>query len=184
MESPWSCDLFPGPAGSTCGSSTSTQKWSSAQGPESPPPRRSSARCLSSGFQTKWLRCIQQAVDQALSGSAQDATAAASGPKEPPDHRAASYTFYKEGRLKDATYEGSWCAGKPNGRWERTAAVGSDEATSDLSGLSFQGRVEVARREDLHRHLQERPGGRVSLHPAQTQPHPTSSGPPLCLQVR
>lgn len=35
---------------------------------------------------------------------------------EPPICRTASYTFYKDGRLKDATYDGRWLAGKPNGR--------------------------------------------------------------------
>ncbi|KAM8904610.1 alsin isoform 2-T2 [Spinachia spinachia] len=57
---------------------------------------------------TKWLRCINQAVDRALSGPVQKA--------EPPAPRTASYTFYKDGRLKEATYEGSWLNGKPDGR--------------------------------------------------------------------
>uniref|UniRef100_A0A8P4KN59 Alsin Rho guanine nucleotide exchange factor ALS2 b n=1 Tax=Dicentrarchus labrax TaxID=13489 RepID=A0A8P4KN59_DICLA len=57
----------------------------------------------------KWLRSINQAVDQALSGAGQDTL-------EPPISRTASYTFYKDGRLKEATYEGRWLAGKPNGR--------------------------------------------------------------------
>ncbi|KAF3857462.1 hypothetical protein F7725_009321 [Dissostichus mawsoni] len=34
---------------------------------------------------------------------------------EPPVSRTASYTFYKEGRLKEAKYEGHWLSGKPNG---------------------------------------------------------------------
>ncbi|KAM9328216.1 alsin [Pholidichthys leucotaenia] len=60
----------------------------------------------------KWLRAMNQAVDQALSGSGRDA-----GQRlEPPVSRTASYTFYKEGRLKDATYEGRWLVGKPNDR--------------------------------------------------------------------
>uniref|UniRef100_A0A6Q2YTM8 Alsin Rho guanine nucleotide exchange factor ALS2 b n=1 Tax=Esox lucius TaxID=8010 RepID=A0A6Q2YTM8_ESOLU len=57
----------------------------------------------------KWLRFINQAVEQAIIGAGRRA--------EPPISRTASYTFYKEGRLKDATYEGRWLAGKPNGRW-------------------------------------------------------------------
>ncbi|XP_067358125.1 alsin isoform X2 [Channa argus] len=68
---------------------------------------------------TKWLRAINQAVDQALSGAGQETVSlsSASGQKlEPPISRTASYTFYKEGRLKDATYEGQWLAGKPHGR--------------------------------------------------------------------
>uniref|UniRef100_A0A3P9CMV9 Alsin Rho guanine nucleotide exchange factor ALS2 n=1 Tax=Maylandia zebra TaxID=106582 RepID=A0A3P9CMV9_9CICH len=65
----------------------------------------------------KWLRSINQAVDQALSGKGQDVASGSSVQKlEPPISRTASYTFYKEGRLKDATYEGRWLSGKPNGR--------------------------------------------------------------------
>uniref|UniRef100_A0A8P4G9B9 Alsin Rho guanine nucleotide exchange factor ALS2 b n=1 Tax=Dicentrarchus labrax TaxID=13489 RepID=A0A8P4G9B9_DICLA len=67
----------------------------------------------------KWLRSINQAVDQALSGAGQDTAAVSSGSGqklEPPISRTASYTFYKDGRLKEATYEGRWLAGKPNGR--------------------------------------------------------------------
>ncbi|XP_036068438.1 alsin isoform X6 [Oryzias melastigma] len=56
---------------------------------------------------SKWLRAINQAVDQALSGTEQKS--------EPPISRTASYTFYKEGRLKEATYEGCWVSGKPHG---------------------------------------------------------------------
>ncbi|XP_031708041.1 alsin isoform X3 [Anarrhichthys ocellatus] len=66
---------------------------------------------------TKWLRSINQAVDQALSAAAQDSASVGSGQKlEPPVSRTASYTFYKDGRLKQAKYEGCWLAGKPNGR--------------------------------------------------------------------
>ncbi|XP_054479703.1 alsin isoform X2 [Anoplopoma fimbria] len=66
---------------------------------------------------TKWLRSINQAVDQALSGAAQENTSVSSSQKlEPPISRTASYTFYKDGRLKEATYEGRWLNGKPNGR--------------------------------------------------------------------
>ncbi|XP_078099408.1 alsin isoform X1 [Sander vitreus] len=67
----------------------------------------------------KWLRSINQAVEQALSGAEQDTASIGSGSGqklEPPISRTASYTFYKDGRLKDATYEGRWLAGKPNGR--------------------------------------------------------------------
>ncbi|XP_034467527.1 alsin isoform X3 [Hippoglossus hippoglossus] len=67
----------------------------------------------------KWLRSINQTVDQALSGAMYDTASVSpgSGPKlEPPVSRTASYTFYKDGRLKEATYEGRWLAGKPNGR--------------------------------------------------------------------
>uniref|UniRef100_A0A665SZI5 VPS9 domain-containing protein n=1 Tax=Echeneis naucrates TaxID=173247 RepID=A0A665SZI5_ECHNA len=67
----------------------------------------------------KWLRSINQTVEQALSGAVQDAAAVSSGSGqklEPPVSRSASYTFYKDGRLKEARYEGRWLAGKPNGR--------------------------------------------------------------------
>ncbi|XP_034720690.1 alsin isoform X2 [Etheostoma cragini] len=67
----------------------------------------------------KWLRSINQAVEQALSGAGQDTASVDSGlgqKLEPPVSRTASYTFYKDGRLKEATYEGHWLAGKPNGR--------------------------------------------------------------------
>ncbi|XP_054638404.1 alsin isoform X2 [Dunckerocampus dactyliophorus] len=58
---------------------------------------------------TKWIHCINQAVDQALDlGEGQKF--------EPPISRSATYTFYKDGRLKEATYEGRWLAGKPHGR--------------------------------------------------------------------
>ncbi|XP_030006777.1 alsin isoform X3 [Sphaeramia orbicularis] len=67
----------------------------------------------------KWLRSINQAVDQALNGVGQDTASISSGvgqKLEPPTSRTASYTFYKDGRLKEATYEGRWLNGKPNGR--------------------------------------------------------------------
>lgn len=72
-----------------------------------------------SGFQSKWLRSINQAVEQALNGAGQDTASNGSGSGiklEPPICRTASYTFYKDGRLKEAVYEGRWQAGKPNGR--------------------------------------------------------------------
>ncbi|XP_019746352.1 alsin isoform X2 [Hippocampus comes] len=57
----------------------------------------------------KWIRCINQAVAQALGlGEGQKF--------EPPICRSSTYTFYKDGRLKEATYEGRWLAGKPHGR--------------------------------------------------------------------
>ncbi|XP_057674463.1 alsin isoform X1 [Corythoichthys intestinalis] len=56
----------------------------------------------------KWIRYINQTVAQALGlGEGQQF--------EPPICRSATYTFYKDGRLKDATYEGRWQAGKPHG---------------------------------------------------------------------
>ncbi|XP_021105916.1 alsin isoform X5 [Heterocephalus glaber] len=68
---------------------------------------------------TKWLRAISQAVDQALRGTS-DLPAYGSGSsvqrQEPPISRSAKYTFYKDPRLKDATYSGRWFSGKPHGR--------------------------------------------------------------------
>uniref|UniRef100_A0A8C7QMR0 Alsin Rho guanine nucleotide exchange factor ALS2 n=1 Tax=Oncorhynchus mykiss TaxID=8022 RepID=A0A8C7QMR0_ONCMY len=63
----------------------------------------------------KWLRSINQAVDQAMSGAGQSGSGAGQR-AEPPISRTACYTFYKDSRLKEATYEGRWLAGKPNGR--------------------------------------------------------------------
>lgn len=73
----------------------------------------------------KWLRSINQAVEQALEQAlgpvAPENTPPALGSgtgqrAEPPASRTASYTFYKDSRLKEATYQGRWLAGKPNGR--------------------------------------------------------------------
>lgn len=67
----------------------------------------------------KWLHSINQAVEQALCRAGMQFVPMCSetGQKlEPPISRTATYTFYKEGRLKEATYEGQWFAGKPNGR--------------------------------------------------------------------
>ncbi|XP_050015204.1 alsin isoform X3 [Alexandromys fortis] len=68
---------------------------------------------------TKWLRAISQAVDQALRGTS-DFPPYGGGSsvqrQEPPISRSAKYTFYKDPRLKDATYDGRWLSGKPHGR--------------------------------------------------------------------
>uniref|UniRef100_A0A3B4EDF7 VPS9 domain-containing protein n=1 Tax=Pygocentrus nattereri TaxID=42514 RepID=A0A3B4EDF7_PYGNA len=63
----------------------------------------------------KWLRAINQTVEQALSGAGLD-TSGAVMRADPPISRTASYTFYKDSRLKGATYEGRWVVGKPHGR--------------------------------------------------------------------
>ncbi|XP_072902817.1 alsin isoform X3 [Hemitrygon akajei] len=67
---------------------------------------------------TKWLRAINQAVDQALSGASDNVALGLGGVMrvEPPISRTASYTFYKDPRLKEATYEGRWLAGRPHGK--------------------------------------------------------------------
>ncbi|XP_051986364.1 alsin [Xyrauchen texanus] len=67
----------------------------------------------------KWLRSINQAVEQALSGLGHDGIPPSTGVMQradPPISRTASYTFYKDSRLKEATYEGRWVSGKPHGR--------------------------------------------------------------------
>lgn len=70
-------------------------------------------------FQTKWLRAISQAVDQALRGTSDMILYGAGGNvprQEPPISRSAKYTFYKDPRFKDAVYDGRWLSGKPHGR--------------------------------------------------------------------
>ncbi|XP_035380643.1 alsin isoform X1 [Electrophorus electricus] len=67
----------------------------------------------------KWLRAINQAVEQALIGVGPDMAQPPVGAgmrADPPISRTASYTFYKDSRLKEATYEGRWVSGKPHGR--------------------------------------------------------------------
>ncbi|KAF2987433.1 hypothetical protein EK904_002472 [Melospiza melodia maxima] len=69
--------------------------------------------------QTKWLRAISQAVDQALRGTSDMVLYGAGGNvprQEPPISRSAKYTFYKDPRFKDAVYDGRWLSGKPHGR--------------------------------------------------------------------
>lgn len=66
------------------------------------------------------MRAINQAVEQALSGAGlyTDPFSSGAGSRaDPPISRTASYTFYKDSRLKDVMYEGRWVAGKPHGRW-------------------------------------------------------------------
>ncbi|EPQ02701.1 Alsin [Myotis brandtii] len=68
---------------------------------------------------TKWLRAISQAVDQALRGASDHPPYGGGGSiqrQEPPISRSAKYTFYKDPRLKEATYDGRWFSGKPHGR--------------------------------------------------------------------
>ncbi|XP_062853828.1 alsin [Trichomycterus rosablanca] len=63
----------------------------------------------------KWLRAINQAVEQALSGAGSD-TVPFTSRADPPISRTAFYTFYKDSRLKEAKFEGRWVSGKPHGR--------------------------------------------------------------------
>ncbi|XP_062861557.1 alsin isoform X3 [Trichomycterus rosablanca] len=63
----------------------------------------------------KWLKVIHQAVDEVL-GVGVDAHGFNGGQRtEPPVSRTATYTFSKEGRLKNAAYGGRWLLGKPYG---------------------------------------------------------------------
>lgn len=72
-------------------------------------------------------------MEQALSGAGLHTAPPTSGAglrADPPISRTASYTFYKDSRVKDAVYEGRWVAGKPHGRWvswERGGAPAHDE---------------------------------------------------------
>ncbi|XP_053328215.1 alsin [Spea bombifrons] len=62
----------------------------------------------------KWLRAISQAVDQALKCVTEQLPPIHR--QEPPMSRSAKYKFYKDPRLRDATYEGRWLSGKPHGK--------------------------------------------------------------------
>ncbi|XP_041857006.1 alsin-like isoform X2 [Melanotaenia boesemani] len=59
----------------------------------------------------KWLRCLNQAVDQVLGGGGQG-----SSPGVTAMTRTASYTFTVDERFKDAQYIGGWLAGRVHGR--------------------------------------------------------------------
>ncbi|XP_043931046.1 alsin isoform X2 [Protopterus annectens] len=68
---------------------------------------------------TKWLRALSQAVDQALKGTHDDVAPTGVNVQrllDPPVSRTATYTFYKDVRLKDAKYKGRWLSGKPHGK--------------------------------------------------------------------
>ncbi|XP_027146712.1 alsin isoform X2 [Larimichthys crocea] len=59
----------------------------------------------------KWLRSVNQAVDQVLGGGGQGSSPGVAGMS-----RTASYSFTGEGRFKEAQYTGSWLAGRVHGR--------------------------------------------------------------------
>ncbi|KAL1782220.1 hypothetical protein HispidOSU_020780 [Sigmodon hispidus] len=67
--------------------------------------------------QVVWQWKVTQAVCQALRGK-KDFPLLGSDPESsvPPDCRCVAYTFRHEGRLYQATYEGSWCRAKPHGK--------------------------------------------------------------------
>ncbi|XP_051564590.1 alsin isoform X2 [Myxocyprinus asiaticus] len=66
----------------------------------------------------KWLRAINQAIDDMLAVGLNGRTHVSRGSQkgEPPVSRTATHTFRKEGRLKDASYNGRWLSGKPHGK--------------------------------------------------------------------
>lgn len=59
----------------------------------------------------KWLRALNQAVEQQVLMGDRVGVGGA-----PAVSRSASYTFTRDGRLKDASYSGRWLAAKPHGR--------------------------------------------------------------------
>ncbi|KAM9710020.1 alsin-like isoform 2-T2 [Menidia menidia] len=59
----------------------------------------------------KWLRSLNQAVDQVLGGGGQGSSPAVTAMS-----RTAPYTFTADERYKDAHYAGSWLAGRIHGR--------------------------------------------------------------------
>ncbi|CAH2305970.1 alsin [Pelobates cultripes] len=85
----------------------------------------------------KWLRAISQAVDQALKGLSEPlpTTSGSIQRQEPPLSRSAKYTFYKDPRLKDATYEGRWQNGKPHGKGMLTWPDGRTYSGNFRNGL-------------------------------------------------
>lgn len=66
----------------------------------------------------KWLRAINQAIEDVLAAGLNRRThvSRSSQNGDPPASRTSTYTFSKEGRLKDASYEGRWLSGKPHGK--------------------------------------------------------------------
>lgn len=67
--------------------------------------------------QVVWQWKVTQAVCQALCGK-KDFPVLGSGrePSVPPECRCLAYTFRREGRLYQATYEGEWSRAKPHGK--------------------------------------------------------------------
>lgn len=67
--------------------------------------------------QVVWQWKVTQAVCQALCGK-KDFPVLGSGrePSVPPECRCLAYTFHREGRLYQATYDGEWSRAKPHGK--------------------------------------------------------------------
>lgn len=114
-------------------------------------------------------------MDQALRGTS-DLPPYGSGSsiqrQEPPISRSAKYTFYKDPRLKDATYDGRWLSGKPHGRWkclrfmhevkmivwfntEKVSVIWNIHWSVLFFAYAFQRGFEVARWKDVFWHVQE-----------------------------
>ncbi|XP_067299640.1 alsin [Pseudorasbora parva] len=66
----------------------------------------------------KWLRAINQAIEDVLAAGLNRRTLVSRSSQngDPPVSRTSTHTFSKEGRLKDASYEGRWLSGKPHGK--------------------------------------------------------------------
>nr|XP_035131048.2 ALS2 C-terminal-like protein isoform X1 [Callithrix jacchus]XP_035131049.2 ALS2 C-terminal-like protein isoform X1 [Callithrix jacchus]XP_035131050.2 ALS2 C-terminal-like protein isoform X1 [Callithrix jacchus] len=86
--------------------------------------------------QAVWQWKVTQAVRQALRGK-KDFPVLGAGPEppEPPAHRCAAYTFYAEGRLCQATYEGEWYRGRPHGKGTLKWPDGRNHAGNFCQGL-------------------------------------------------
>ena len=67
--------------------------------------------CVCASLQAKWLRALNQAVEQQVVMGDRVGVGGV-----PAAARSASYTFTREGRLKDATYSGRWLTATPHGR--------------------------------------------------------------------
>nr|XP_046260313.1 alsin-like isoform X3 [Scatophagus argus] len=78
----------------------------------------------------KWLRSINQALDQVLGGGGQGSSPGVMGIS-----RTANYTFTGEGRFKDARYTGSWLAGRVHGRGTMKWPDGRTYSGNFKSGL-------------------------------------------------
>ncbi|XP_071370510.1 alsin-like, partial [Centroberyx affinis] len=78
----------------------------------------------------KWLRSLNQAVDQVLGGGGQG-----SSPGVTAVSRSASYSFTAEGRLRDARYSGGWLAGRLHGRGSMKWADGRSYSGDFKNGL-------------------------------------------------
>ncbi|KAH0627671.1 hypothetical protein JD844_003750 [Phrynosoma platyrhinos] len=83
-----------------------------------------------------WQWKLNQAVRQALNGKRDFPLWGEAGEgKDPPLCRFSTFTFRSEGRLKNATYEGEWCLGKPHGKGTLTWPDGRNYVGDFKDGL-------------------------------------------------